>query len=63
MGYLVDVNNLCYELYNVMRNNFGGDVDKKNFNSKFKKAKAQILEGIEDTINQNKETMREEFNL
>lgn len=62
MGF-VDIDSMCWELKNVMQNNFNGDVTKENFEEKFKLAKKTLIEDLTDSINQNKITMREEFNL
>lgn len=62
MGF-VDIDSLCWELKNVMQNNFNGDVTKENFEKKFKLAKKTLIEDLTDSINQNKITMREEFSL
>ncbi len=62
MGF-VNIDNLCWELQNVMQNNFNGDVTKENFEEKFKLAKKTLIEDLTDSINQNKITMKKEFNL
>lgn len=61
-GY-INIDSLCWELESIMKNNFHGDVTKKNFKSTFNQAKKQILEDLEEVINQNEITMKEEFNI
>lgn len=63
MGAFIDINSMCWELENVMKNNFNGDVTKENFEEKFRLAKEILVEDLIDSINQNKITMREEFEI
>ena len=60
---VVDIDRLCFELYNTIKNNYEGDVTKNNFHKKFEMAKKEILEDVKECINQNKVTMVEEFDL
>lgn len=59
----VNIDALCWELYNVMNNNFHGDVTRENFEEKFEEAKNILIEDLEDCIKQNKITMINEFDL
>ena len=62
VGY-INISSMCWELENVMSNNFNGSVTKENFNSKFEKAKKELIQQLSDAIEDNRPTMREEFGL
>jgi len=63
MSHFINTDGLCFELENIMKNNFQGEVTKGNFKSKFAQAKKILLEDLKDSINQNEITMKEEFNI
>ncbi len=63
MGYLVSVGNLCWELENMLKSNFGEEPNKKTFNKNFKQSKKEILERIGEIIDENKEVVKDELGL
>jgi len=60
MSYL-NIGGLCWELKSLMKNNYGEEVTIKNFNKLFNKAKSDIISSIKDAIEDNRDTLKEDF--
>lgn len=49
---IIDIDRMCWEMENTMQSNFTGTPE-----SRFKQARKQFIEAVEDCIDQNKEDL------
>lgn len=63
MGYIgIDNDYLIQEIELIMKNNFGSDVTRENFNRRFELTARDILKSIKSIINSNKSIVKRDFN-